>query len=71
MHEYRQGDCELPDTYSKRDAIYKTIEKERKSRVVALVTGDRPNMQAQIGNDLVDLLSEHLDAIFPAKKISL
>jgi hypothetical protein len=61
----------LPDTYKEREALYKAIEKDRKSRVIAFVTGDRPNMQTQIGNDSVDLLSEHLDALFPAKKISL
>lgn len=61
----------MADAYSERQSLYKAIEKDRKSRVVAFVTGDRPNMQAQIGNDVVDLLSEHLDAIFPAKKISL
>lgn len=63
-------DIKLPDTYDARQALYAAIEKDRKSRVVALVTGDRPNMQTQIGNDSVDLLSEHLDALFPAKKIS-
>lgn len=61
----------MPDTYAAREALYKAIEIERGSRVIAFVTGDRPNMQTQISNDSVDLLSEHLDAIFPAKKISL
>jgi hypothetical protein len=61
----------LPDTFKEREAVYKAIEKDRKSRVIALVTGDRPGMQTQIAGDSVDLLTEHLDAIFPAKKISL
>jgi hypothetical protein len=61
----------MPDTFSDREALYKAIEKDRKSRVIALVTGDRPGMQTQIAADAVDLLTEHLDAIFPAKKISL
>jgi ClpP class serine protease len=65
------GGFELPDTFKGRAAVYKAIEKDRKSRVIALVTGDRPGMQTQIAGDAVDFLSEHLDAIFSAKKISL
>lgn len=57
--------------YSNRIAIYKAIEKQRGSRVLAFATGDRPNMQAQISNDAVDLFGDHLDEIFPTKKISL
>jgi hypothetical protein len=58
-------------TYDRRQEIYKKIEKDRKSRVIAYVTGDRPGMQAQINNDAVDLMGDQLDAVFPAKKISL
>ena len=62
----------MPKTpYDERLEIYSKIEKLRKSRVVAFVTGDRPNMQAQIANDAVDLFGDHLDALFPAKTISL
>ena len=61
----------LPTPYDKRIAIYQKIEKQRGSRVIAFVTGDRANMQAQIGNDSVDLFGDHLDEIFPTKKISL
>jgi hypothetical protein len=57
--------------YTRRQAIYKKIEKMRKSRVVAFVTGDRPGMQTQISNDAVDLFGDHLDELFPTKKISL
>ena len=57
--------------FDKRKAIYQKIEKLRGSRVLAYVTGDRPNMQAQINNDSVDLFGDHLDEIFPTKKISL
>jgi hypothetical protein len=62
------GGFELPNTFKGRAAVYKAIEKDRKSRVIALVTGDRPGMQAQIAGDAVDLLTEHLDAIFPLRK---
>jgi len=60
-----------PTPYEKRIAIYQKIEKQRGSRVLAYVTGDRPSMQAQINNDAVDLFGDHLDAIFPTRKISL
>lgn len=57
--------------YVTRAAIYKQIERLRGSRVVAFVTGDRANMQTQIGNDAVDLFGDHLDAMFPTTRISL
>jgi len=61
----------MADLFQERFAIYEKIEKMRSSRVIAFVTGDRPNMQAQISNDAVDLFGDHLDGLFPAKKISL
>jgi hypothetical protein len=61
----------LADEYRKRLAIYRKIEKLRDSRVIAFVTGDRPNMQTQIANDAVDRFGDHLDAIFPTKRLSL
>jgi ATP-dependent protease ClpP protease subunit len=62
---------DVGDPYKDRQVIYKDIEKKRGSRVIAYVTGDRAGMQAQISNDAVDLFGEHLDAVFPTKKISL
>src|SRR5258708_3152450 len=59
------------DPYADRQALYKNIEKLRKSRVVAYVTGDRAGMQTQISNEAVDIFSDHLDAVFPTDKISL
>ena len=58
-------------TYDRRQEIYQKIEADRKSRVIAYVTGDRQGMQAQISNDAVDLMGDQLDAVFPAKRISL
>lgn len=60
-----------PSPYEERIKIYQKVEKLRGSRVIAFVTGDRPNMQAQIHNDAVDLFGDHLDELFPTKKISL
>lgn len=59
------------DEHKRRLKLYKAIEKERSSRVIAFVTGDRPNMQTQIANDAVDLFGVHLDSMFPAKRITL
>lgn len=61
----------MADPYKERQALYQTIEKQRASRVLCLALGDRQGMQTQIANDSVDLISDHLDAVFPAKKLSL
>ena len=58
-------------SYDDRQRAYREIEQQRKSRVVAYVTGDRPGMQSQINNDVIDLIGDNLDAVFPTKKISL
>lgn len=57
--------------YADRKNFYQKIEQERKSKVIAYVTGDRPGMGAQIGADTPDLFLEHLDAIGKVNKISL
>ena len=57
--------------YQQRKAFYEKIEKERGSKVIAYVTGDRPGMEAQIGADTPDIFLEHLDCIGKVKKISL
>ena len=66
-----EGRLSVPNPYQDRQAVYKKIEKNRGSRVIAYVTGDRAGMQTQISNEAVDLFGEHLDAVFPTKKISL
>ena len=57
--------------YATRQAVYKKVEKERDSRVIAYVTGDRPGMETQVSPEVVDLFVDHLDALWPAKRISL
>ncbi|MEO1407948.1 MAG: serine protease [Pseudomonadota bacterium] len=57
--------------HQERFQILKRIERERKSKAILYVTGDRPGLETQIGPDVVDLFVEHLDAIWPAEKISL
>lgn len=57
--------------HAERKVLYKKVQAKRKSRVIALVTGDRPGQEAQIGKDVVDLLGPLLDKLKNPKKISL
>ena len=57
--------------YADRSAIYSRIEAERGSKVIAYVTGDRPQMETQIHPEALDYLPEHLDAFGLPSKISL
>lgn len=57
--------------YKTRKAIYTQIEKERKSKVINYVTGDRPSMETQIGPDVIDLFVDHLDALWPIERLTL
>ena len=54
-----------------RKAILEKIGEERGSKALLYVTGDRPAMETQIGPDVDDIFVEHLDALWPAEKISL
>ena len=58
-------------SYAARRRLYRTIERERESRVVTFVTGDRTGMETQIAGDCVNLFVELLDRIGPTKRISL
>lgn len=51
--------------------IYQEIERNRNSKVIAYVTGDRANMETQIAADVVDIFGKHLEAIGQTKKITL
>ncbi len=57
--------------YSRRQRIYRAIEKDRESRVMCFVTGDRKNMETRLATDSVRLFASRFDGIFPTKKISL
>jgi len=59
------------DWLTKRKRLYKKVENNRKSKVILYVTGDRRGMETQIHPEVIDFFSDHLDAIFPTKKISL
>lgn len=51
--------------------IYKKIEELQNSKVIAYVTGDRTNMETQIGSDVVDIFGKHLETIKQTNKITL
>jgi len=55
---------------TKKELIEK-LEKERDSRLISYVTGDRTPFATRIAGDIVPLLSDLLDKIGKVKKISL
>ncbi len=57
--------------YKARQALYKTIETVRSSKVITFVNGDRAGMETQISHDCIDLFVDLLDGIGPTKRISL
>lgn len=54
-----------------REPLYRQIEAERGSRVIAFVTGERPSLQTQIAADAVSPFVSMLDNIGPTAKLSL
>ncbi|WP_263587648.1 SDH family Clp fold serine proteinase [Sphingopyxis sp. GC21] len=56
--------------YSVRKSLLEQIEQERSSRALLYVTGDRPGMETQI-SDVIDMVVDHLDTMWPANRISL
>ncbi|WP_171131065.1 serine protease [Ruegeria sp. HKCCA5014] len=62
---------ETESRHEERKTILEQIGAERNSKALLYVTGDRPAMETQIGPDVDDIFVEHLDALWPAQKISL
>lgn len=56
---------------AERKKIYEAIEKERNSKLLLYVTGDKAGWETQIANDATDYITEHLDKIGIVPKISL
>src|SRR6059036_2761917 len=57
--------------YSSRVEYYKQLEQVRGSKVLLYVTGDRRQLETQIGKEVLDFFVHHLDLIDHAKKITL
>lgn len=51
--------------------VYQKISKLQNSKIIAYVTGDRRNMEAQIGADVVDIFGKHLESIGKTHRITL
>lgn len=62
-------DCCL--NFAARQGLYRAIEKDRGTKVLAFVTGDRVGLQTIIANDAIEPFVTLLDEIGPTKKISL
>jgi hypothetical protein len=54
-----------------RIELYKKIEKERNSKLLVFVTGDRQNLETQISSEMQDHFVNHLDKFNLPKKLSL
>lgn len=57
--------------HAERKTLYKRIQAKRKSRLIAVVTGDRPGQEAQIAKEFVDLIGPLMDELRNPKKVSL
>ena len=57
--------------YSTRKEVYKEIEKERDSKVLAYVTGNRQGFETYIASDCIPVFAELLEQIGQARRISL
>jgi len=57
--------------YLNRKKLYQKLEKERGSKVIAFVTGDRPGLETQIASDVYPLFAQHLDIIGTVPMITL
>jgi hypothetical protein len=64
--------------YESRKKLYAQLEKERQSKVLVYVTGDRRQLETKISSEVLDFFTEHLDnttahlkKAYRCKKISL
>lgn len=57
--------------HATRQAIYRDIEAERSTKVIAFVTGERAGLQTQIAADAIVPFVSVLDNIGPTQKLSL
>ena len=51
--------------------LYQQIEELRKSKLLVYITSTRQGLETQIANDILPIVSEHLDKIGDTEKISL
>ena len=58
-------------TAEERKVLLQEVEHERQSKAILYVTGDRQGLETKIGQDIIDLFVDHLDALGPTNKISM
>lgn len=63
----REGYC----LYTNRKPLYEQLEHARESKVLVYVTGNRPGLEIQMHSEILPFLTEHLDVINKASKITL
>jgi sulfur relay (sulfurtransferase) DsrC/TusE family protein len=54
-----------------RQSLISALEKERKSKVIVYITGDRPGLETKIANDIFPMFHKHLMAIGEQERIDL
>jgi len=57
--------------YNDRLNNYRLLEEKRGSKLLVYITGDRPGLETQIHNDVLDLITDHLDSFNLPNKITL
>ena len=57
--------------YADRKDNYQRLEEARNSKLLVYVTSDRPNLNTQIGEDILSPFTEHLDKLGDVNKITL
>ena len=57
--------------YQDRISNYQKLEESRDSKLLLYVTSDRRNLETQIADDVLPLITDHLDAIGDVERISL
>ncbi len=61
----------VKDNVQSRKKLLLQLETICNSKVILYATGDRPGLETQIGQDVIDLFVDHLDHIGPVERISL
>jgi len=52
----------------KRKELISTIETNRKSKLIAYITSDRPNLSSQIAEDIIPIIYDHIRSISPEER---
>jgi sulfur relay (sulfurtransferase) DsrC/TusE family protein len=56
---------------AERQSLIAALEKERDSKIIVYITGDRPGLETKIANDIFPIFNKHLRAMGEQKRIDL